>query len=125
MSMIRDIKEFHEKFNLTYEGGPRELPVELDIFRTNFIQEELDEYIDSSNLEHKFDALIDMVYVILGTAYMHGFDFEEGWKRVHEANMTKIRQPSERSGFDVVKPDGWKAPDLGDLVVAPLPLFDE
>lgn len=52
-----------------------------------------------------------------------GFNFREAWRRVHEANMGKVRarraQDSTRgSVFDVVKPPGWVAPDLSDLVRA-------
>ena len=73
------------------------------------------------NLEMQFDSLIDLVYVALGTSYLHGFDFDEGWDRVHGANMKKVRtqrpEDSKRgSGFDVVKPKGWEPPDLSDLV---------
>lgn len=73
------------------------------------------------NLELQFDALIDLVYVALGTSYLHGTDFDEGWRRVHAANMSKVRAESASdskrgSAFDVVKPRGWKPADLSDLV---------
>lgn len=72
-------------------------------------------------LETQFDSLIDLVYVAIGTSYLHGVDFDEGWRRVHEANMKKVRvenaSDSKRgSTYDVVKPRGWKPPDLSDLV---------
>ena len=44
-----------------------------------------------------------------------GFDFDEAWKRVHKANMKKVRMKTERSPIDIVKPIGWKPPDLKDL----------
>lgn len=73
------------------------------------------------DLEQQFDAMIDLVYVALGTAYLQGPDFDEGFRRVHEANMKKVRveriEDSKRtSKYDVVKPKGWKAADLSDLV---------
>lgn len=75
----------------------------------------------AKNLEEQFDALIDLTYVAIGTAYLHGVDFDEGWRRVHEANMKKVRveraADSKRgSTYDVVKPLGWAPPDLSDLV---------
>lgn len=114
--MIGDIKAFHEKFGLDYNAGPRWLPQELEDFRRQFMQEELDEYIAADTLEGKLDALVDLVYVALGTAYMSGFNFQEAWRRVHEANMAKVRGESGRSSYDVVKPEGWQPPYLGDLV---------
>lgn len=73
------------------------------------------------DLEVQFDSLIDLVYVTLGTAYLHGVDFDEGWRLVHEANMKKVRvknvSDSKRgSTYDVVKPKGWMPPDLSSLV---------
>lgn len=139
MDLFQDIKDFHEKFGLNYDGPPRALPIDLLIFREKFLQEELDEYKDAgalvampgshvnkpAGLEKQLDGLVDLVYVAVGTAYLHGFDFNEAWKRVHAANMAKVRklsanQPTEDSGrqptYDVVKPEGWVAPDLSDLV---------
>lgn len=148
--MFQDIAEFHRAFALEYKGPPRYIPGDLSAFRTMFMAEELAEYItedkeaqrsivmacqrawnhehDTTNgtrrptLEKKFDALIDLVYVALGTAYLHGFPFDLGWARVHAANMQKVRSASKTNGDerggsnDVVKPEGWVAPDLSDLV---------
>lgn len=122
--MFKDIKNFHEKFDLHYSGKARELSRELQYFRIQFLEEELEEYkkaVDENNLHEMFDALIDLVYVALGTAYLHGFDFSEGWKRVHSANMSKVKALSKddskrKSSYDVVKPKGWKAPSLEDLL---------
>lgn len=73
------------------------------------------------DLEVQFDSLIDLTYVALGTAFHHGVDFDEGWRRVHEANMKKVLAKSADDSkrgykFDVVKPKGWTPPDLSDLV---------
>lgn len=115
--MWQDIKAFHEKFGLNYDGPPRDLPKDLAPFRLGFIFEELDELILAENKADQLDALVDLVYVIMGTAYLQGFDFQEAWNRVHAANMAKVRGPSKRSeSYDVIKPEGWKAPDLRDIV---------
>lgn len=141
--MFQDIAEFHRRFGLEYKGPPRALPLDLGVFRTGFIAEELSEYVSPKQehhdrlvglvksyyedmrhgvtLEKQFDALIDMVYVAMGTAYLQGFAFDEGWRRVHEANMKKVRamdasHSTRNSTHDVVKPPGWTPPDLSDLV---------
>ena len=136
--MLSDIREFHEKFGLAYDGPPRVLPKELREFRLRFIHEELDEYCaavrglnsldkatEQEQLEAELDALVDLLYLTLGTAYLQGFlpIFAEAWKRVHQANMSKVRALSEKdskrgSTYDIVKPPGWKAPDHSDLVKA-------
>lgn len=137
---VRDVEEFHEKFGLLYDGKPRVLSGELGDFRAKFLAEELSEYTDSQmvarililepkpdcaelthHLELQLDALVDLVYVALGNAHLQGFDFREAWRRVHAANMAKVRatKPSDSkrgTTFDVVKPPGWEAPNHKDLV---------
>ncbi len=126
--MMQDIEAFHHKFGLVYEGQVRTLPKDLLEFRIKFMQEELDEYkeaAEAGDKEKQFDALIDLCYVALGTAYLQGLYnvWDEGWARVQRANMAKIRVQRKnftlskrQSPFDVVKPKGWVAPDLRDLV---------
>lgn len=140
---LRDIAEFHEKFGLEYNGKPRVLEQDLMEFRHKFMHEELTEYKDNAmgalfelgrkelhhtlithHLEEQLDALVDLMYVALGTAYLHGFTrekFYEAWRRVHAANMAKVRverlEDSKRgSKYDVVKPAGWTAPSHTDLI---------
>lgn len=136
--MMEHLVAFHTKFGLEYTGLPRVLPDELQDFRERFLGEEVTEYIEGrqladdglrtnnpelvrAGLAQMLDGLVDLVYVALGTAYLHGFNFDEAWRRVHDANMEKVRAGSalesrRGSTFDVVKPPDWVAPDLSDLV---------
>jgi predicted HAD superfamily Cof-like phosphohydrolase len=120
-----DIAAFHQKFGLEYNGPPRLLPSDLAMFRIKFLQEELNELCEGyaeGNLEKAFDALIDLVYVALGTSYMMGLPFYSGWNEVQEANMQKVRAKEDGSdskrghGADVVKPEGWTPPSLTRLL---------
>lgn len=117
-----DIQAFHEKFGLGWDGSPHQLPPELFRFRFNFMLEELNEYAVANNAKDMvgmLDALVDLLYVTFGTAYLHGFNVDEAWRRVHEANMKKVRGKTHRvmdGEFDVAKPEGWQPADLGDLV---------
>lgn len=140
----RDIEDFHKKYGLEYNGKPRMLPEDMFEFRRDFSYEEVNEYaragefalrelagdkfdsFDNANfvyhLEQMFDACIDAVYVILGNAYLHGFNFKAGWKRVHTANMQKVRTSKTVRGkrgeskYDVIKPPGWQPPKHTDLI---------
>ena len=44
MNMIEDVREFHERFGIDYDGKPRFLPEDLLRFRLKFLHEELVEY---------------------------------------------------------------------------------
>lgn len=136
---VTDIEQFHTKFGLAYSGKPQALTGELAAFRIKFLKEEIEEYEKESleaqlllsqplhgagipqKLELMLDALVDEVYVAIGTAYLQGFNFREAWRRVHAANMLKVRaeraeQSKRGTTFDVIKPEGWKAPSHLDLV---------
>ncbi len=126
--MFGDVSRFHVKFEQGYSGGPRELPQDEQKFRITCLEEELSEYLKAvkeRDLEGQFDALIDLIYFALGTAYRCGFPFPQGWARIQQKNMLKVLASEEnpsRRGFmkhDVVKPAGWTPPDLSDLVNRP------
>ena len=119
----RDIRDFMMKFGLAYGGYPRSLDLDLFIFRRNFMLEELGEYItawENNDKERMLDALTDLLYVVFGTAHLHGFNIDEAWRRVHEANMRKERaktkeESTRKSAYDIIKPAGWTPPNLEDL----------
>lgn len=84
---------------------------------------------DAADLTHNFhlalDSIVDQLYITLGNAYAQGFEaqmIQTAWDRVHAANMQKVRadkeNPSARgyAAYDIVKPQGWTAPDHSDLV---------
>jgi predicted HAD superfamily Cof-like phosphohydrolase len=121
---VADVEYFHRRFLQFYSGLPRDLPEDIQNFRINFMREEMREYenaVSSNDLEGALDALVDLAYVLLGTAHLHGFDFREAWRRVQVANMNKVlakNADESKRGYrlDVVKPPGWVAPDHSDLV---------
>jgi predicted HAD superfamily Cof-like phosphohydrolase len=138
--LFRDIQRFHEKFGLAPTDDPgHRLPDDVLKFRIKFMFEELQEYVDAVggsygcpnvsidpakfHAEDAFDGLLDLAIVCLGTAYLHGFNFNAGWSRVMAANMAKERatgpdDPRSKRGHaaDVVKPIGWQKPILKDLL---------
>jgi predicted HAD superfamily Cof-like phosphohydrolase len=124
MDMFQMVADFHKKFGLEPTSQP-DFPVEqIWKLKNVHMQEELDELRAAAingDLEEYFDGLIDLVYVALGAAYLAGLPFEQGFLRVHQANMTKVRalrsSDSKRgSTYDIVKPAGFVAPTLTDLI---------
>lgn len=122
--MIQDIKNFHEKFKLPQRKiGAKPLKEIVD-FRIKFMLEELQEFNESivdNDLAGSLDALVDLVYVALGTAYLLNLPFADAWREVQKANMAKVRAKSKKQSkrgttYDVVKPKGWTAPDIKSLL---------
>jgi predicted HAD superfamily Cof-like phosphohydrolase len=126
---FEDVGIFHERFGLHnatfFRPGPRRWDRTLLEFRLKFLKEELKEFEDAMKRHddaEMFDALIDLVYVAMGTAHLQGYPWEEGWDAVQRANMQKVRalpdgSDSKRdSSFDVVKPNGWTAPDIAAIL---------
>lgn len=67
------------------------------------------------------EFLLDIVFTCRYEALALGFFFDTGWDRVQVANMSKVRAKVDTVGkrgstWDVVKPKGWEAPRMDDLV---------
>lgn len=124
-NIYQDVVDFHKKFGIQYDGPPRQLPPDLSKFRDLRFAEEIREIRDAQNanqLAEVLDGYVDLIYIILGTCHLHGWNFNEAWRRVHEANMKKERASSTNPGkygdsVDIVKPQDWVAPSMQDLVV--------
>ncbi len=124
--LFGDVVAFHDKFGVQNptKNEDHQLDFTMQKFKLDHLQEELNEYrlaVNEGDMEKAFDALIDLVYVALGAAHAHGFAFNDGWRRVHAANMMKKRAESAQESkrgrkFDIVKPEGWLPPILGDLL---------
>lgn len=121
---FNDVGRFHEKFALPVSGPDvkaRMLTKEEFDFRSGFMHEELtefDESFEKGDMAGMADALIDLAYVVYGTAHFMGIPWERLWADVQRANMSKERasggddsRSKRKSAFDVVKPEGWVGPD--------------
>ena len=122
--LIKDIDQFHKKFGFEKNekvGIPDNN--ELVNFRTSFLMEELAEYtqaITKKDAAGALDALVDIVYIALGTAWLFNLPFEKAWNEVQKANMSKVRAKSKSkkrgTAFDVIKPKDWQAPNIERIV---------
>jgi predicted HAD superfamily Cof-like phosphohydrolase len=128
MSTFQMVQEFHKKFGVPTSETPTFLRQDVFDYRFKFLHEELQEYMDAcieGDLVKAFDALIDLKYVLDGTADMMGLPMDLGFSVVHGANMQKVRvenatQSKRNHSFDVMKPEGWKSPEpvLAELLSA-------
>ena len=141
---FRDVGTFHHKFGLDHvECGvglpievardhkgakPRVIDPSMIDFRRKFMQEELDEFGRAFLAEDEpkmFDALLDLAYVVFGTAHLLGYPWQEGWDEVQRANMQKERATSVEqslastgrgSTLDVIKPVGRTPPNISAVL---------
>jgi predicted HAD superfamily Cof-like phosphohydrolase len=82
--------------------------------------EELQEAVEANDTVEQLDALIDILVVTMGAIRAGGFDGEGAWKEVMDTNFAKIDPETgkvrKREDGKVLKPEGWKAPELAKFV---------
>ncbi len=77
---------------------------------------ELEEAVAADDKVEQLDALVDILVVTMGAIRAAGWDGEGAWKEVMDTNFAKIDPETgkvrKREDGKVLKPAGWKAPDL-------------
>ena len=124
MKLIKDVYEFNEKIIGTKQ--PEKFSVlnrERLLFALTAMYEELNEFTvanNCNNVGEALDAMIDLIYFALGRCYEMGItieQFEKCWNIVQEKNMAKKRGTKNRgTDQDAMKPEGWQAADLGEIL---------
>lgn len=118
-SMLDMIHRFDtEIINLSIPKKPTRLSTDRKKHGVDFMFEELDEFCEADTLEDEADALIDLTYVALGRLVEMGLAPMPLFEEVHDANMRKVkgvkanRSEELSGGFDAIKPEGWRGPEL-------------
>ena len=128
-----DVLAFQQKFKVPMASEPSFLDSSTFTFRLRFMQEELLEWELAhlaGNMHEAADALVDLAYVLHGTALMMGLPWPILWAEVQRANMEKIRAANadaskRKSALDVIKPEGWRGPDhTAALGTGPWPILN-
>ena len=95
----------------------------LEDFRWGLIQEEYGEAFDEScnrnNPENMLKECLDLLAVTVGYCATYGWDVEEGFRRVHQSNMSKLGldgKPIKNSEGKVLKGPNYQPANLSDLV---------
>lgn len=123
INWVADIAEMHRKYGVkeAVANFDKEKFQKFLEFRINFLQEELDELKTAQNADDVVDALIDLCVVAIGTLDAYNVNSYLAWDRVHAANMTKevgikASRPNKLGLPDLIKPDGWEAPQHFDNI---------
>lgn len=104
--MIEEMAEFQLAFTKTL----------LDV---DYTEEQCNEIIAEI-----FDGCIDLIVVTIGFMHSMGLPAEAGWREVMQSNLSKIDPETgfvkRREDGKVLKPAGYKPPDLLSLIKSTL-----
>jgi len=92
MDLRAMVEEFHRKYGAPVATAPTMTPVDERRFRADLMRAELAEYeaaCEKDDMVEAYDALLDLLYVTIGSLVSHGFPLQEGFVEVHTSNMTK------------------------------------
>jgi predicted HAD superfamily Cof-like phosphohydrolase len=121
---IEQLREFHQAFNLPSRKNVTLIPINEFSLRNKLIVEEIDElfvaYCDS-NLVEIADAIIDSMYVLIGTAIQFGMadKLEQMFDEVHRSNMSKLDEngnPILGADGKVLKSNLFSPPNLDQFI---------
>jgi hypothetical protein len=108
------VAQMHSDLMQHKRRKPTRLVEDERAFRIACLQEELDEYKNSTTLVDDYDAMLDLIVFALGTIERMGLPFKQGFDTVMDANMTKQPGPNSKRddfAFDLVKPDNFVPPE--------------
>lgn len=108
------VKEFHAAFDLPLPAKPQLLARDRLRVRSTWMREELDELEAAAGIAEQADALVDLLYLLVGTLVEMGLAPGKVFELVHDANMRK-RWPDGIRRMDssgkALKPPGWISPE--------------
>ena len=109
-----------ERFGSACDQEPSEANYKMYL---SLIDEEVGELVEAVAADDKveqLDALVDILVVTMGAIRAAGWDGEGAWKEVMDTNFAKIDpvtgKVNKREDGKVLKPEGWKAPELAKFV---------
>ena len=121
---LASIKQLHNKFGISNIGNqPIALRGEEQNFRVAALKEEAEELNIARAIHSQADAFIDSIIFALGGLERMGLlpIVPELIAEVMRANLAKEKAESAKNSkrnykFDLIKPRGWKAPNLKKII---------
>ena len=98
--------------------------IEQYLMYRDLMSEEMGELIeaeaDNYNMVEMADALIDILVVTIGAGLSLGLPMDLLWNEVMRSNLAKIDpntgEVRKREDGKVLKPEGWKAPNIAAIL---------
>jgi phosphoribosyl-ATP pyrophosphohydrolase len=123
MSPEQMLREFHASKAIHGSLMPQQPTVDIPdwvrVLRWKLLTEEfreLGEADAAGDIVKIADAIADIVYVLVGTAVVHGIPFDAVFAEVHRSNMTKHNTPAEAK---LVKGPDYEPPDIAHILGTP------
>jgi predicted HAD superfamily Cof-like phosphohydrolase len=116
---FRDQEKFMKACDQTVEGfNQDQFKLYLGLIEEEY--KELKEAVNNHDQLETLDALIDILVVTVGAIHSAGYDAEGAWKEVMMTNFAKIDHETgkvrKREDGKVLKPLGWKPPELAQFI---------
>jgi predicted HAD superfamily Cof-like phosphohydrolase len=97
-------------------------PAQSKLYRS-LIEEEMRELkvaeVQENEVE-EFDAVLDLLVVLIGYGLSRGWPMLAGWDEVVRSNMAKIDPKTgtvrKREDGKILKPEGWTPPNLAEVL---------
>lgn len=107
MSAKLMLREFHN------EVGHESIHLRFHLIVEEFAELH-EELLRGDNLDRAKTAreMADLVYVLYGTADFLNIDLDKAVAEVHRANMDKVKANLRRKDGKLLKPEGWKPPNM-------------
>jgi hypothetical protein len=111
VDMINDVLEFTTTFGHIFEPAPKIPGQRIRELRHKLISDEWDEFTEAwenNDIPEMADAICDMIYVLIGTAFAYGIPLAHCWRMVQNSNMNKLWTLEE------IKVGVWEADVIAD-----------
>ena len=115
---LQDVRDFHKVMDRKIGDKPSVLDYETHTLRENLIREEFEEVIEALNQKdicQTAKEIVDLIYVLIGTAVSCGIDLRPIWDEVQKSNMAK-QGGGKRPDGKIMKPEGWQPPDIKKII---------
>lgn len=109
----KQVRQFQKTFKQPERRTPALLPERRVHLRRKWMLEELDEFLEATEIVDQADAMIDLLYFVVGTLVEMGVRPAPLFRIVHAANMHKVwsdGEPRFESDGKPIKPGDWADP---------------
>lgn len=120
--LMSNVELFHKVFGHPIRQHISCLSEDEAAFRYVLLKEELKELLEAKDTVEQFDAMLDILYILLGTMVQAGYSgemVERGFLEVQRSNMSKLGadgKPIYREDGKILKGENYSKPKLSELV---------